>query len=314
VAVVRARARVTPGGTTHPRARIPVHRRLRPDQIDRSRRPLDGQEPGLPRRQSIPTTCRTLIRLRSSWMRPSSHRPTPCHHRTCPAAAAPTHPLVEDPRGCAHTRGDPRATPMVGNAPSRTAHRTQNRTPRRHPRSPVHDLRVRFWQRMHALGEEIVRTGAQCDSEPGGDESRPGRPVPQRPPQRLPRLQVPASVAGFVVCAAIMGAAPVWASVRMVRLQISVGHLAGSPFGEPPRLLHSNSLNGLRLRHWRSASHHLLTLTVMMAPFGPAVLAVAVGLARRSCGWVSLVVRRQRALGHQLGAAARRARAPATRR
>lgn len=156
--------------------------------------------------------------------------------------------------------------------------------------SPVHDLRVRFWQRMHALGEEIVRTGAQCGSEPAGDESRPGRPVPQRPSQRLPRLRVPASIAGFVVCAATMGVALVWASVLMMRLDISVGHLAGSPFGEPSRLLHSNSLNGLRLRHWHQTQYRLLTLTAMMAPFGPAVLAVAVGLARRSCGWVSLVV------------------------
>lgn len=32
-AVVRARARVAPCGTAHPRARVPVHRRLRPDQI-----------------------------------------------------------------------------------------------------------------------------------------------------------------------------------------------------------------------------------------------------------------------------------------
>lgn len=94
---------------------------------------------------------------------------------------------------------------------------------------PVHDLRVRFWQRMHMLGEEIVGTGERLESgsgaEPGGEESKPGRLVPQR--LSLPR--VPASIAGFVVCAVIMGAALVWASVLMVRLDVSVGHLAGSP-------------------------------------------------------------------------------------
>ncbi|GHD91016.1 hypothetical protein GCM10010508_37910 [Streptomyces naganishii JCM 4654] len=156
--------------------------------------------------------------------------------------------------------------------------------------SPVHDLRVRFRRRVHVLGEEITSAGARLDNEPGANELGPGRTVPQWPPHRLLRYRVPAPIAGFVVCAAIMGAAMVWASVLMVRLDVSVGHLAGSPFDEPSRLWRSNGLDGLRLRRWHSAQYHLLTLTAMVAPVGPAVLAVAVGLARRVCGWVSLVV------------------------
>ncbi|MEU6050671.1 TIR domain-containing protein [Streptomyces xanthochromogenes] len=151
---------------------------------------------------------------------------------------------------------------------------------------PVHDLRVRFWQRSHVLGEEIVRTGTRLGSEPSSEEPRTGWLVPQR----LPWPRVPASIVAFVVCATIMGAALVWASVLLVRLDISVWHLAErSPF-EASRVWRGRALNGVRLGRWHVAQFSLLTMTVMAAPFGPAVLAVAGGLARRSCGWVSLVV------------------------
>ncbi|WP_369394632.1 TIR domain-containing protein [Streptomyces sp. CG1] len=57
---------------------------------------------------------------------------------------------------------------------------------------PVHDLGTRFWRRVHALGEVIVRPGAR----PGRDEAGHGRSVSQWPP----RLRVPVSIAAFVVC------------------------------------------------------------------------------------------------------------------